>query len=248
MSPSIPSPFRFSRADTNSRTMVFHYQRYFRLDWSQYDSAQQQRLQQYFLGHAWLLQGWSSQAWETQKKKEEQEKLKSEPPAKASEFSASPPHLLHPFIEDAMVNNPDKPTSTWFTASECKLVCALTLYVNTRENPPDSIKKHGKPRDTHTHEMHDEILLRLRKIFGVPWLSARIDSSGLYDYIKGSNHKPLRNLFIEVREDKYGFWNARARASFQWWVTLHTPLRERYVHQSLCIEQYVFWAVNIILA
>ncbi|KAK0513704.1 hypothetical protein JMJ35_003426 [Cladonia borealis] len=236
--------------------MGFDYQQCLQPDWSQHDSAQQQwlqqRLQQDVLDHALLLQGWSSQAWETQKKKEDHEKLKSEPPVKASEYSASPPQLLPPFLEDAMVNNPDKPTSIWFTASECKLVCALTLYVDTRENPPESIKRHGKRRDAYIHEMHDEILLYLRFIFGVPWLSARIDSSGLYDYIKGSNHKPLRNLFIEVREDKYGFWTARARATFQWWVMLPTHLRERlrnedrfkkmpngtYVRQDSTLERY----------
>lgn len=209
-------------------------------EWSQQDPAQQQWLHQEVDCHAWLLQGWSSQAWETQKKNEEQRRLKSGPPTKASEYTASPPQLLPPFMEDAMVNNPDKPTSTWFTASECKLVCALTLYANTRESPPESIKKHGKCRDAHIHEMHDEILRYLRFIFGVPWLSARLDSSGLYDYIKGSNHKPLRNLFIEVREDKYGFWNARARATFQWWVMLRSPLRERYVNRSLRVEQHLF--------
>ena len=228
--------------------MGLHYQQRLQPEWSQLDQAQQQWLQQEFRCHAWLLQGWSSQAWETQKKKEEQEKLKSEPPTRAGEYTASPPQLVSPFIQDAMVNNPDKPTSTWFTASECKLVCALTLYVNTRESPPESIKKHGKCRDAHVHEMHDEILRYLRFIFGLPWLSARLDSSGLYEYIKGSNHKPLRNLFIEVREDKYGFWNARARATFQWWVMLRTPLRERYVDRSLRVEQYLFWVVDIIPA
>ena len=240
MSPSTPFPFSFSRADTRCRKMGIHNQQWLQLDWSQHGFYHQQWLQHEPLYYAWLLQGWSSQAWETQKKKEEQEKLKLEPPTIASESSASPPRLLHPFIEDAMVNNPDKPTSTWFTASECKLVCALTLYVDTRENSPESIKKHGKRRDARIDEMHDEILRWLRFIFGVPWFSARIDSSGLYDYIKGSNHKPLRNLFIEVREDKYGFWTARARATFQWWVMLRTPLRERYVHQSLYVEQHMF--------
>lgn len=220
--------------------MGFHHQQWLQPGWSKQDLAEQEWLQQEFLGHAWLLQGWSSQAWETQKKMEEQGRLKTKPSAKASEFSASPPQLLRPFIGDAMVNNPDKPTSTWFTASECKLVCALTLYVNTRESPPESIKKHGKCRDAHIHEMHDEILRYLRFIFGVPWISARLDSRGLYDYIKGSDHKPLRNLFIEVREDKYGFWSARARATFQWWVMLRTPLRERYVQRSLLVEQHVF--------
>ena len=218
---------------------LYHQQR-LQPELPQQDPAQQQWLQQELHRHAWLLQGWSSQAWETQKKKEEQGRFKSEPLTKANEYTASPPQLLPPFIEDAMVNNPDKPTSTWFTASECKLVCALTLYVNTRESPPESIKKHGKCRDAHIHEMHDEILRYLRFIFGAPWLSARLDSSGLYDYIKGSNHKPLRNLFIEVREDKYGFWNARARATFQWWVMLRTPLRERYVEESLRVEQHLF--------
>ena len=248
MSALTPFPFRFSHADTSRRTMDFDYQRCLQPAWSQHNSAQQQWLlqqllqqwlQQDFLGHALLLQGWSSQEWSTQKKKEEQEKLKSEPPVKASISSASPPQLLPPFLEDAMVNNPDKPTSVWFTASECKLVCALTIYVDTRENPPESIKKYGKRRDPHVDEMHDEILLGLRIIFEVPWVTARIDSSGLYDYIKGSNHKPLRNLFIEVREDRYGFWTARARATFQWWVTLQTPLRQLYVHPSLCVVQHV---------
>ena len=221
--------------------MGFDYQPCLQPAWSQHDSAQQQwLLQQGFLGHALLLQGWSSQEWSTQKKKEEQEKLKLEPPVKASVSSASPPQLLPPFLEDAMVNNPDKPTSVWFTASECKLVCALTIYVDIRENPPESIKKYGKRRDPHVDEMHDEILLGLRIIFEVPWVTARIDSSGLYDYIKGSNHKPLRNLFIEVREDRYGFWTTRARATFQWWVTLQTPLCQLYVHPSLCVVQHVF--------
>ena len=177
-----------------------------------------------------------------------QQRLKSEPPTKANEYTPAPPQLLPPFMEDFMVNNPDKPTTTWYTASECKLVCALTLYVNTRENPPESIKKHGKRRDAHIHEMYDEIIRYLRFIFCVPWLSARLDSSGLYDHIKGSNHKPLRNLFVEVREDKYGFWNARARATFQWWVMLRTPLRERYVERSFCVGQHLFLVVNAISA
>ena len=158
-----------------------------------------------------------------------QQRLKPEPPTKANEHTPAPPQLLPPFMGDFMVNNPDKPTSIWYTASECKLICAFTLYVNTRERSPESIKKHGKCRDGHIHEMHDDMIRYLRYIFWVPWRSARLDSSGLYDYIKGSNHKPLRNLFVEVREDKYGYWSARARATFQWWVILKSPLRERYV-------------------
>ena len=177
-----------------------------------------------------------------------QQRLKPEPPTKANEYKHAPPQLLPPFMGDFMVNNPDKPTSIWYTASECKLICAFTLYVNTRERSPESIKKHGKCRDGHIHEMHDEMIRYLRYIFGLPWLFARLDSSGLYDYIKGSNHKPLRNLFVEVREDKYGYWSARARATFQWWVMLPTPLRERYVERSLCVGQYLFLVVNAILA